>query len=318
MSTNPGQMSLGCTSPALRGWPERLQRAVADVQQARLAADGQRAAADDLHPRVLLRVVRGGDAHAAFELELADRVVDHLGADQPEVEHVGAAVGRALDQSRRHRRRRHAHVAPDRDRARLEVLDVGASDRVRALLVELGGVEAADVVRLEDLGIEHALTLAQALSARRIETFLVTTITRWNASSQRCCSSISSARPSSSPRAIPRSCGGASTRSSSTSRTASRRTAGSWRSSPATPSWPRSASRRRTRTTPSARSAPPPGSSTRCTASGSRPGSASRRARSSRTRRTRPSPPARPSTSPRACSRWPSPARSSSARSRAG
>ena len=100
--------------------------------------------------------------------------------------------------------------------------------------------------------------LAQAPSARRIETFLVTTITRWNASSQPSCSSISSARPSSSPRAIPRSCGGVSTRSSSTSRTASRRTAGSWRSSPATPSWPRSASRRRTRTTPSARSAPPP------------------------------------------------------------
>jgi len=35
------------------------------------------------------------------------------------------------------------------------MLHVGAADRVRALLVELGAVEAANVVRLEDLRIEH-------------------------------------------------------------------------------------------------------------------------------------------------------------------
>ena len=160
-------MSFALHLAAPLGWAEWLQRAVAHVEQARLAADRQRAAADDLHPRVLLRVVRGGDAHAALELELADRVVDHLGADQPEVEHVGAAVGCALDQGRGHRRRRDACVAADRDAARLEVLDVGAADRVCALLVELVRIEAADVVRLEDLGIEHEPMLWERRSRPR-------------------------------------------------------------------------------------------------------------------------------------------------------
>ena len=62
-----------------------------------------------------------------------------------------------LDHRRRHRGRGDAHVAPDRDPPRLELLDVGAADRVGALLVELGGVEPAHVVRLEDLRVEHAL-----------------------------------------------------------------------------------------------------------------------------------------------------------------
>ena len=34
---------------------------------------------------------------AAVELELADREIDHLGADHAEVQHVGAGVGRAFD-----------------------------------------------------------------------------------------------------------------------------------------------------------------------------------------------------------------------------
>ena len=155
MSTKPGQTSSGVISPRRRDRAEPGLGARADVLEAGVAADGQRAAADDLHPRVLLRVVRGGDADAAVEPELADRVVDHLGADHPEVADVGAAVRGPLHHRRRHRRRREAHVAPDRDRARLEVLDVRATDRVRAFLVELGAVEAADVVRLEDSRVEH-------------------------------------------------------------------------------------------------------------------------------------------------------------------
>ena len=71
--------------------------AVADVQQARVAADGQRAAADDLHARVLLRVVRGGDLDAAVEAVLADGEIEHLGADEPDVDDVCAGVGSALD-----------------------------------------------------------------------------------------------------------------------------------------------------------------------------------------------------------------------------
>ena len=87
---------------------------------------------------------------------MADREIDHLGPDHPEVENVGAAVGRAFDHRARHRRRRQAHVASDCDLARLELLDVGTADRVRALLVELLPVEPADVVGLEDLRAQHA------------------------------------------------------------------------------------------------------------------------------------------------------------------
>ena len=59
------------------------------------------------------------------------------------------------------------HVAPDRDPPRLELLDVGAADRVRAVLVELGRVDAADVVCLEDLRVEHgADAMAAAALAR--------------------------------------------------------------------------------------------------------------------------------------------------------
>ena len=72
--------------------------AVADIEEARLAADRQRAAADELHPRVLLRVVRGGDHRAALEPERADREIDHLGADEPEVEDVGPGRGGAAHQ----------------------------------------------------------------------------------------------------------------------------------------------------------------------------------------------------------------------------
>ena len=141
----------------LRDRAEACLRARAHLLEAGVATHGQRARADDLHARVLLRVVRGGDADAAVEPELADRVVDHLGADHSEVVNIGAAVRRALHHGRGHRGSRDAHVAPDGDRAGLEMLDVGAADRVGAFLVQLRAVEAANVVRLEDPGVEHAI-----------------------------------------------------------------------------------------------------------------------------------------------------------------
>src|ERR1041385_1602154 len=52
--------------------------------RSRLASDRQRPAPHDLHPRVLLRIVRGGHADAAVELELPDREVQLLGADEAE------------------------------------------------------------------------------------------------------------------------------------------------------------------------------------------------------------------------------------------
>ena len=111
--------------------------------------------------------MRGGHADATVERELADGEVDHLRSHHPEVEHVRAAVDGSVDQRGGHRGRREPHVAPDRDPPRLEVLDVGAADRVRALFVQFGRIDAANVVGLEDAGIEHGLTLAEASGARR-------------------------------------------------------------------------------------------------------------------------------------------------------
>ena len=128
------------------------ERALPDVVEAGVAADRERPAPHDLHARVVLRV-------AAVEPELADGEIDHLGSHEPEIEHVRATVRRALDGGGRHRRGREAHVPPDADRARLEVLDVCSRDPVRAVLVELRWIEAAHVVRFEDLGIEHASML---------------------------------------------------------------------------------------------------------------------------------------------------------------
>ena len=135
------------------------QRAVAHVEQARVAADRQRPAAHDLHPGVLLRVVRRGHRDAAVELELADREIDHLRADHPEIEHLGSGIGCAFAHRRRHRRRRDAHVAADGDAFRLELLDERPADAVAAVLVDLRRVDPADVVRLEDFRLEHAPTI---------------------------------------------------------------------------------------------------------------------------------------------------------------
>ena len=90
-------MSCASTVPGASGLVASAgcDRAVAHVEEARLAADGQRAAAHELHARVLLRVVRGGDHDPALEPERADGEIDHLGADQPEVEDVGAGRRRA-------------------------------------------------------------------------------------------------------------------------------------------------------------------------------------------------------------------------------
>ena len=104
--------------------------------------------------------MRGGDADAALEPELADGEVDHLRPHHPELEHLGAPVDGALDERRGHRGGGEAHVAADRDPRRREVLDVGAADRIGAFLVELVLVDTADVVGLEDGWREHALTLA--------------------------------------------------------------------------------------------------------------------------------------------------------------
>ena len=110
------------------------------------------------------------------------------------------------------------------------MLDVGAADRVRALLVELGPVEAADVVRLEDLRVEHGPIVGDVDRASRRPSWRPLPILQgWNESSRRFSSSTSSARPSSWRAPIPRSCARGWKGSSSRSRIASRPTAASSR-----------------------------------------------------------------------------------------
>ena len=99
--------------------------------------------------------MRGGDGDAAVEVERPDREVDHLGTGEADVEDVCAAVARALDRRGGHRGRGNPHVAADGDAPRLELLRIGPSDRICAVLVDLAAVEAAHVVRLEHPGIEH-------------------------------------------------------------------------------------------------------------------------------------------------------------------
>ena len=225
-------MSYGVTVAAGRaGGVADLQRAVADVEEARLAADRQRPAPHDLHPRVLLRVVRGGDLDAAVELELADREIDHLGARRARGRAPPRPRRRPRGSPRRPCRAREAHVAPDGDAPRLELLDVCPPDRVCAVLVQLAGIDAADVVCLEHLRVEHR---ADAMENRPVARLLTTTMRSWSGSSRPSCSSISSPPRSFCRARTRRSSVAASRSSSSRSRTASSRTAASSRSSRAT------------------------------------------------------------------------------------
>ena len=164
--------------------PEARFGSSSDLREPGVAADRQRAATDDLHPGVLLRVVRRSDADAAVEGELGNRVVEHLRPHEPELDDLGACVGEAVHDSREDGRRRQAHVVPDGGAAGLEMLRVRARHAVRAVLVELARVDPANVVRLEDGGVEHGGML--------VAPAIVSTIQPWSASSQPFCSSISS------------------------------------------------------------------------------------------------------------------------------
>ena len=93
-ATKLGQTSSSRTAPRAPGGVEAGLGPSSDLGQPRVAADGKSAAPDDLHPGVLLRVVRGGDADPAVEAEFGDGVVQHLGPDEPEPDDVGACVRR--------------------------------------------------------------------------------------------------------------------------------------------------------------------------------------------------------------------------------
>ena len=157
-----GGVEVVLTQPAAPGGrvAEALLRAAANLEEPRISADRQRASADDLHARVLLRVVRGGDREATVQVQLSDAEIEHLGADHPHVDDIHARVEDTLDRRPGHGRRRDAHVPADGHLGRLELLCIGPADPVRAVLVELVTIEAANVIGLEDLGVErHARIL---------------------------------------------------------------------------------------------------------------------------------------------------------------
>jgi hypothetical protein len=105
-------------------------------------------------PLYCLGVVRGRNLHAAFEPMGRDREVQHVGRDHTVVHDVGALRRHAVDERGRKSGRGQPHVATDRDTACLEVRDESGADRTRTLFVDLRGINAAHVVRFEDIGVE--------------------------------------------------------------------------------------------------------------------------------------------------------------------
>ena len=155
--------------------PEPGLDGAADVVDALVAAERQRPRAHELGAGVGLRVVRGGAHQAAVEAARADEEIEHLGADHPGVEDVGALGHHARAVARAQLGRGEAHVAPQPDAQLAGVLagHVGehaherAADLLGPVAVELLAVEAADVVGLEDLWGDWPSARRLAAPARR-------------------------------------------------------------------------------------------------------------------------------------------------------
>src|SRR5215210_2676753 len=99
--------------------------------------------------------MRGGDHDSAVEAELRDGEVEHLGPNEAYVHHVGAALPSAADRRFGNRRRRQTRVSPHGQGVQVEHLDERSPDAAGAALVDLVGVDAPEVVRLENLRIER-------------------------------------------------------------------------------------------------------------------------------------------------------------------
>ena len=156
-------MSTSETEPPPSGVGHARLDLPADVLDAGIARERERSLADELHARVGLGVVRGGDHRAAVELARADEEIEHLGADHPRVEDLAPFGDQAVCQATRHLGRLEAHVATQAD-AQLRgglLAKVGEdageapADEVRRLAVHVVPVEAPDVVGLEDLRLDR-------------------------------------------------------------------------------------------------------------------------------------------------------------------
>ena len=100
---------------AARRVAESGEDQIADGRDPGVSGECERSLANELHAGVGLRVVRCGDHRAAVELPLADHEIEHLGADHPGIDHVGALGDQALAEPARHLRCLQAHVAADSD-----------------------------------------------------------------------------------------------------------------------------------------------------------------------------------------------------------
>ena len=130
---------------------------VADIGDARIAAERMVAAADHLAAVVLLRIVRRGNLRAAVEVVGRDGVVDHVGRDHPVVDHVGALLARAGDEGGREAGDDSRMSRPTPMRFAVEIRDERAANLMKDLLVELGRIQTANVVGFENIWIHRRL-----------------------------------------------------------------------------------------------------------------------------------------------------------------
>jgi hypothetical protein len=70
------------------------------------------------------------------------------------IDHVGACSRAPWMNGGGDARRRHAHVARDANPFGAEIADEAAANQPGDFLVDLAGVEAADVIGLEDVGVD--------------------------------------------------------------------------------------------------------------------------------------------------------------------
>ena len=127
-----------------------------EPRDAGLAADRDRVPARELEAVVARRVVAGGDLDAAGGPEVPDGEVVHRRRREADVDDGEAGGPQAVGERGRERRRGGPHVAADdhlpaaREVLRIEDAAEVVADGECQLLVDLVGVDAAHVVRLED------------------------------------------------------------------------------------------------------------------------------------------------------------------------
>src|SRR6202034_3184487 len=147
---------------AARRLAESALDLLAHLLDAAIARQRERALADELRAGVARRVVRGGADQAAVEPARADDVVTDLGRGLAGVDDVDALGEQAVAVAAGELRRRQAHVVCQGDpqvscalaRELGEDAGEGAADLLGDVAVDLLAVDPANVVGLEDLGVE--------------------------------------------------------------------------------------------------------------------------------------------------------------------